>query len=87
MNTKWFNMVEMKKDSRVLGEYMRLFGLILTLISIVIVFFSYNIAVLFFGTALLMYGVHNLQEKNKTMSVTYLISGLVFIIGIFLIGI
>jgi hypothetical protein len=63
-------------------DTMRLSGLILGIISIVIAFFNYNIAILIFGSAMLLFGINYLKSKNKTMAYIYLVSGLVFIIGI-----
>ncbi|TRZ39924.1 hypothetical protein CEQ21_02990 [Niallia circulans] len=65
---------------------MRLVGLVIAIISIIIVFFQYNFAVLLFGTALIFFGIADYRSKNRTISYIFMTSGLVFIIGILIIG-
>ena len=65
---------------------MRIIGLALCIVSVIFVFFNYNIAILLFGVALLLFGGHYYQTKEKMMSYIHIISGLVFIIAIFILG-
>ncbi|TYS58104.1 hypothetical protein FZC74_14020 [Sutcliffiella horikoshii] len=60
---------------------MKTTALFLSIFSIVTAFINLNVALFMFGAALLLFGFSNLKLKNKIFGYTYLISGVVFIIG------
>lgn len=64
---------------------MKIIGLILTILSLLVMLFHFEIGVFTFGLALITFGFHHLMVKNQSFTYIYLISGIVFIIGPFII--